>query len=58
MKIQYVQNLHILTKTIKYIMQNIQDFRSMTAIDYFLWIHLKEDKLSYFIEKYKLKSMY
>lgn len=33
-------------------------FRSMTAIDYFLWIHLKEDKLPDLIEKYNLKSMY
>ncbi len=32
-------------------------FRSMTGIDYFLWIHLKEDKLSYFIEKYNLTAM-
>ena len=32
-------------------------FRTMESIDHFLFIHLKEDKLGYFVEKFKLKEM-
>ncbi len=31
-------------------------FRAMTPVDYFLWIHLTEDKIGYFVEKYNLKG--
>ena len=32
-------------------------FRSMTGIDYFLWIWVEDEKMPMIIEKYNLKSM-
>jgi len=32
-------------------------FRTMTCIDYFLWIQVEDEKMPMIIEKYNLKPM-